>query len=70
MAIYTQYGSECNVIGPMGSDGTLWIKRLKDGVEFNVPTLSLKADGGIQEIEREAKKYGDQSPKGAPCSSL
>jgi len=63
MAIYTRYGSECTIVGPMGTDGTIWIKRVKDGVEFNVPTLELKADGGIQEIAAEAVKYGDQSRK-------
>ena len=60
MAIYTRYGSEVTVIGPIGRDGTIWIKRIDDGVEFNVPTLELKATHGIQEIEKAASAYNQK----------
>jgi hypothetical protein len=57
MAIYSQYGSKVEIISQISKDDTVWIKRSSDGTEFNVPTLSLKADGGIQEIQKAAKAY-------------
>ena len=50
-------------IDPAGANNAVDYTALDDGVEFNVPTLELKADGGIQEIAAEAVKYGDQSRK-------
>lgn len=64
MAIYTRYGSKCEVRGPIQDDGLIHVRRISDGAEFNAPLLSLKADGGIQEIAAEAARHGDLQKRG------
>lgn len=59
--IYSQYGNPVEIISEIKTDGTIWIKRISDGIEFHVPVLSLRAGKGIEEIVAEANKYAEAS---------
>ena len=61
--IYSHYGSKVEIIGPILKDGTIWIKRVADSVEFNLPVSWLRADGGTKEIEKQANLFQPKPPK-------
>lgn len=53
MAVYTQLGSEVTVVAVDEARTRAAVQRKIDGVIMEVPFASLKAEGGVAEVEEQ-----------------
>lgn len=73
--IYTQYGTEIRITGATADLGTIYVQAVAVNNEqdtYDLPIWSLKADGGVQEVQAAINALDPQieAPAPAPAQAV